>query len=80
MSRFVISVSLASALALIAVLPVRLAGQSADAKLTTLLAGFVAGPLAQSGTPSQAVQDAIQGGWLRITATTRRRSTSLSAC
>src|SRR6185436_6534699 len=68
MSRFVISVSIASALALFAALPVRLAGQSPDSKLTTLLADLSRGRSLRSGTPSQAVQDAIQGGWLRITA------------
>jgi Subtilase family/Abnormal spindle-like microcephaly-assoc'd, ASPM-SPD-2-Hydin len=68
MSRFVISVSLASALALVAAMPVRLAGQSPDSKLTTLLADLSRARSLRSGTPSQAVQDAIQGGWLRITA------------
>jgi hypothetical protein len=56
MSRFVLSVSLASALALIAALPVQLAGQSPDAKLTTLLADLSRGRSLRSGTPSQAVQ------------------------
>jgi len=68
MSRFVISVSLAVALALVAALPARLAGQSPDSKLTTLLADLSRGRSLRSGTPSQAVLDAIQGGWLRINA------------
>src|SRR6187551_3586180 len=68
MSRFVISVSLAVALALVAALPARLAGQSPDSKLTTLLADLSRGRSLRSGTPSQPVQDAIHGGWLRINA------------
>src|SRR5215510_14641705 len=68
MSRFVIAASFATLLAVVAVLTARLAGQTADSKLTTLLADLSRGRTLASGGTSSAVQDALQGGWLRINA------------
>src|SRR5262249_22332694 len=69
MSRFVTSLSLAVTLAVCLGLPIPLAGQSAESKLTSVLADLARAPRSlATDTLSTAVQDAMRGGWLRIDA------------
>ena len=81
MRRLVVWASVAAAMAAIAARPLSVAGQSAESKLTTVLADLARtvvqdpSPIAALRTParplaietlSPAVQDAVRGGWLQI--------------
>src|SRR5262245_34797498 len=67
MYRFVTSLSLAAVLAGMAALPAHLQGQSADPKLTSVLAELARAGRSQAvDAMSASVQDAVRGGWLRI--------------
>jgi ASPM-SPD-2-Hydin domain-containing protein/subtilase family protein len=83
-SRLIVSACIASLGAVTAIWPVRLAGQSSESKLTTVLATLAAnvpqepavrGQVTTSGAKPVAVeslplsvQDSVRGGWLRINA------------